>query len=263
MERAPLAGNLAFDLVVGVDYSGAKTADTHLPGLQVFKATPGQEPKSVASASVKSARRYWTRREVAEYLFDLVSGGQRVLVGIDHAFSFPEFYYKQFQLRSWDEFLRDFIKQFPLHEPGVGNPGKNVRVGDDKRKAFRLCENWTSSAKGVFEFGIPGQVAASTHTGIPWLHYLRTRCKGHVHFWPFDGWNPLGGNSLVVEVYPSILRNRFDFEGRTIDEQDAYAVTRWLGCLVERGDLVRYLDPPLTKAERKRAMLEGWILGIG
>ena len=127
---------------------------------------------------------------------------------------------------------------------------------------FRLCERWTSSAKSVFHFDCQGQVAKSTHAGIPWLLHLRQTIGDRVHFWPFDGWDVPEGKSVIAEVYPSVLRNRYDREGRTVDEQDAYSVARWLRETCERGVLERYLHPPLTDEEREVAELEGWILGV-
>lgn len=49
---------------------------------------------------------------------------------------------------------------------------------------------------------------------------------------------------------------------RTLDEQDAYSVCRWLKETCEGGFLDRYLHPPLTKDEWEVAGLEGWILGV-
>jgi hypothetical protein len=83
-----------------------------------------------------------------------------------------------------------------------------------------------------------------------------------IHFWPFDGWEIPEGRSVIVEVYPSIFRNRYDRGSRSVDEQDAYSVARWLYETSEGGFLDRYLHPPLTEEERKVAELEGWILGI-
>ena len=59
------------------------------------------------------------------------------------------------------------------------------------------------------------------------LKRLRDEAGGRIHFWPFDGWVPALGKSVVAEVYPSIFRNRYPTEGRTADEQDAYAVACW------------------------------------
>lgn len=84
-----------------------------------------------------------------------------------------------------------------------------------------------------------------------------------VHFWPFDGWQPPEGKSVIVEVYPSIFRNRYEKEGRTADEHDPYAAARWLSESATRGALERYFDPPLTVEERHIAELEGWILAVG
>lgn len=68
--------------------------------------------------------------------------------------------------------------------------------------------------------------------------------------------------SAIVEVYPSIFRNRYPKQERTPDEQDAYSVARWLRETCEGGHLGWYLDPPMTDEERGTAMLEGWILGV-
>ena len=127
---------------------------------------------------------------------------------------------------------------------------------------FRICERWTSSAKSVFRSNVQGQVAKSTHAGIPWLSRIRTETGDRVHFWPFDGWEIPPGKSAVVEVYPSIFRNRYPPDDRTSDEQDAYSTARWLKETCEHGFLERYLDPPLTDVGRQTAELEGWILGV-
>lgn len=82
------------------------------------------------------------------------------------------------------------------------------------------------------------------------------------HFWPFDGWTLPAAKAVIAEVYPSIFRNRYPREGRSADEQDAYATARWMADMSARAVLVAYLAPPLTLAERAMASLEGWILGV-
>lgn len=91
---------------------------------------------------------------------------------------------------------------------------------------------------------------------------LRNEAADRIHFWPFDGWVPAPGKSVVAEVYPSIFRKRYAPDGRTPDEQDAYAVARWMSELDARGALAGYFNPPLTDAERAVADREGWILGV-
>jgi hypothetical protein len=125
---------------------------------------------------------------------------------------------------------------------------------------------WTSSAKSVFLFDVQGSVAKSTRAGIPWLRYVRQQTGEKLHFWPFDGWDVPDGKLVVAEVYPSIFQNRYPFMTgaieRTPDQQDAYAVARWLEETTRRGFLCRYLSPPFSDEERRLAEREGWILDV-
>jgi len=73
---------------------------------------------------------------------------------------------------------------------------------------------------------------------------------------------PPDDKSVIVEVYPSIFRNRYAKEKRTADEHDGYSVARWLSESAARGILDHYFTPPLTPEERQTAEIEGWILGV-
>jgi hypothetical protein len=75
----------------------------------------------------------------------------------------------------------------------------------------------------VFHFDVQGSVAKSTHSGIPWLRFIR-RLGTRVHFWPFDGWDIPAGRSTIAEVYPSLWRRGFAPEGRTPDQHDAFCI---------------------------------------
>lgn len=255
---------MTYDLHIGIDYSGAKTPTSRLPGLQVFAASGGGEPVKVVTPSALPGRRQnWTRREIAEWLIEQTD--RRYIAGIDHAFSFPDSYFRRYGLEGWDAFLVDFVQHWPTYEDNmyvdfVREKGP-ARIGDNTE--FRLTERWNSSAKSIFQFDVQGQVAKSTHAGIPWLHRVRQKAGDKIHFWPFDGWDVPEGKSVIVEVYPSIFRRRYDRAKRTIDEQDAYATARWLSEADGRGFLERYLRPPLTEQEQRVADQEGWILGVG
>jgi hypothetical protein len=67
---------------------------------------------------------------------------------------------------------------------------------------------------------------------------------------------------MIVEIYPSLVRHRYPKDDRTKDEQDAYAITRWLTEMDRNGFLLRYFEPPLTDEQRRVADLEGWIFGV-
>ncbi|MGI9472396.1 MAG: hypothetical protein ACR2NZ_12725 [Rubripirellula sp.] len=258
-----------FELCIGIDYSGAKTPLSRSSALQVYESRRGEEPQPVLSpSSTDRLRRNWCRREIATWLADKLRKDERIIAGIDHGFSFPISYFKRHELSCWDQFLIDFTEHWPTDRDDVyvnafreHNDGiASKRSGSNKE--FRLTEKWSSSAKSVFQFDVQGSVAKSTHAGIPWLLRIRNDFGDHVHFWPFDGWIPPEGKSVIAEIYPSIFRNRFPRQQRSCDQQDAYSVARWLSETSQAGFLGRYFNPPLTDHERETADLEGWILGI-
>jgi hypothetical protein len=101
----------------------------------------------------------------------------------------------------------------------------------------------------------------STHAGIPWLSWLREQ-NARVHFWPFDGFEPPQGVSVVAEVYPRIFRRRYETPYEQKDLRDAYLIAKWLQDRDLRDLLGRYFKPPLSPTEELRARVEGWILGV-
>jgi hypothetical protein len=257
-----------FERYIGIDYSGAETPTSSLPGLRTYAADQTHSPKEVLPP--QSPRKYWTRRGLAEWLRGELSRHQPTVVGIDHAFSFPIRYFEAHRLPlEWPKFLDDFQRHWPTDEDntyvdfvrqGLSGEGSK-RMGDPSW--LRLTELWTPSAKSVFRFNVQGQVAASTHAGLPWLRYLRAHCHERVHFWPFDGWEIPPGRSVVAEVYPSLWTRRFGNDGeRDSDQHAAYAATAWLRRADTNGSLPLFFNPTLGLQERTMAQVEGWILGV-
>ena len=118
------------------------------------------------------------------------------------------------------------------------------------------------TAKSVFQFNVQGSVAKSTHAGIPWLRYIRQHAKDGVHFWPFDGWDVPPNRSVIAEVYPALWNRTFPSEGRIPHQQDAFATARWMQEADCDGSLERYFHPNIKRQDRKKAEIEGWILGV-
>src|ERR1017187_3516354 len=256
-----------FARYIGIDYSGAMTPESSCKGLRVYVAEGTGTPEQIQPPP--SPRRYWTRRGLAEWLCNELGNETPTIVGIHHGFSFPIEYFDRYRLPGgWPNFLLDFQKYWPTHEPHTyidfirhGNMGEgSKRMGEDTW--LRLTERWPSTAKSVFLFDVQGSVAKSTFAGLPWLLYMRNECKRPIHFWPFDGWEVPQGSSVVAEVYPSLWGRRFDRDGRGGDEHAAYAVAAWLQRADRNGSLGNYWNPPLTEEERKVAAIEGWILGV-
>lgn len=235
-------------------------------GLRIYAADRLAAPHEVAPSP--SPRKYWTRKEIAEWLVERLSEGPPTLVGIDHGFSFPLQYFDQHRLpRDWPSFLDDFRRQWRTDEDIYvdfvrdGSSGNGAaRSGNPRWR--RVTELRARTAKSVFHFDVQGQVAKSTHAGIPWLRYIRQHAKDRVHFWPFDGWSIPPNRSAVAEVYPALWSKTFPSEGRTPDQQDAFAAVRWLQEADRDGNLEKYLHPRLEPDERREVEVEGWILGV-
>ena len=252
---------------IGIDYSGAKTPTSSLKGLRVYAADDRSAPAEVDPPL--GLKKYWTRRGVAEWLNAQLSRDEPVLVGIDHGFSFPLDYFERHRLpHDWPSFLDDFQQHWPtdgddvyvdfVREGVCGNGA--ARLGD--RRWRRLTERRAGAAKSVFHFDVQGSVAKSTHSGLPWLLYLRRQLGDRVHFWPFDGWEIPPGRSAVVEVYPALWNRGFAREDRTSDQHDAYSVAAWMRLADANGSLAEFFSPCLTPDERDIAQFEGWILGV-
>jgi hypothetical protein len=215
-----------------------------------------------------SARKYWTRRGIAEWLVERLAGDARTLVGIDHGFSFPIRYFETHGLKpDWPNFLDDFQRHWPtdrdiyvdfVRDGLVGNGAE--RMGSARWR--RLTEERARGAKSVFHFDVQGAVAKSTHAGIPWLRFIRQRLGARVHFWPFDGWDIRASRSAIVEVYPALWSRGFNREARTVDQHDAYSIAAWLSRADRDGSLAGFFNPTLKMAERALAEVEGWILGV-
>ena len=256
-----------FDCYIGIDYSGAQTPTSSLKGLRVYMADRRSPP--IELQPPPSPRKYWTRRGIAEWLVERLSEDRLTIVGIDHGFSFPRPYFETHCLpHDWPAFLDDFQRHWPTE--GDHTYVQSVREGtygngpdrSGNTRWRRLTEERAGPAKSVFLFGVPGSVAHSTHAGLPWLRFLRRQLGGHIHFWPFDGWDIPSGRSMIAEVYPFLWSRSFAREGRTVDQHDAYSVAAWMRRSDLDGTLAGFLDPSLTPTERTVAQIEGWILGI-
>mgnify|MGYP001157872649 CR=1 FL=1 len=265
--RVIVAEMKMFKGYIGIDYSGAETPTSSLKGLRVY--VTDRETSSVEVEPPPSPRKYWTRRGLAEWLVEVISGPTTSLIGIDHAFSFPIRYFMKYKLPlEWPSFLDDFHEHWPTDGDHMyvdfvrdGTKGDwKARAGDTRWR--RLTEERAGGAKSVFHFDVPGSVAKSTHAGLPWLRYLRQELKDRVFFWPFDGWDIPSGKSVIVEVYPSLWSRNYKRQGRTADQHDAFSVASWLRDTDRAGNLNEFFKPGLTDQEQKVASIEGWILGV-
>ena len=181
---------------------------------------------------------------------------------------------------NWDRFLDDFqncwetdldnatvrSRYFEQIEHLMSGETSNCRFG--RGDWFRLTD--PVKAKSVFNFLTKdGDVAHSTHAGLPWLRHIRHELvKAEVRkvdFWPFDDWTVGKCRSVVVEVYPALYHPKFaeETEGwKNKHRRDAYSIARWMSDQDEKGEIERHFKPDLNARGRARARKEGWILGV-
>ena len=108
-----------------------------------------------------------------------------------------------------------------------------------------------------------GEVATSTHAGLPWLRHVRRKLKkADVHFWPFDGWEICGYTSVVAEVYPRIWKGDVVNKGNTGHRKDAYVIARWMWEADKDDRSSECFRPNLTEEECNQARMDGWIFGL-
>jgi hypothetical protein len=246
-----------FQIHIGIDYSGAATPETRLRGIRVAIARQGQ-------CELVRPGQNWSRREVANWLLEILKKPEPMIVGIDHGFSFPISWFETHGIRkNWGDFLEVLSKDFPADQQGskVDDFRKNPRNRPGnarwRRQAEIRCE-----AKSVFHFGVPGSVAKSTHAGIPWLNVFRKELGSKLHFWPFDGFRVPDGKHVLAEAYPSLWRKGDAPPGLTADEFDALTIAKTLSDADDSGELESMLQPELSEQEKRSAEVEGWILGV-
>lgn len=252
-----------FDRYVGVDYSGRGSHNKRTSAIQIFESSSntGEVQRINPTRFVN-----WSRSLLSERLIELLSGEERVIVGLDHGFSFPAAFLDAKGLGDWRQAREGVARAFA--GPTIAEPAREEWTrGIENPSPLRLTERWTSSAGSVLAFQRrQGNVALSTHAGILHLHHILARLKQQDHrpfVWPFDGWALPASGCVIAEVYPSLFSRRFLEEAPSHpDQRDAWSVARWLQWVDAEALWSRYTDPPLSHAEGQQARREGWILGV-
>ncbi|MGG1551019.1 hypothetical protein [Paenibacillus ferrarius] len=255
---------------IGIDYAGRGEPHERTVGIQVVEIDREGRVQRMSPLGGSARSFSWSRQEVYTYLHtQLAVKKEQVIIGIDHNLSFPYSYFGEQGLRDWDDFLSHFVALWPTREQSVRACREQAPPYKNSTE-LRITETYTASAKSAWNFEqLTGAVSYSTHAGLPWIHALRTEAGSGLHIWPFDGWRPPAGTSVLAEVYPALLYQRYkhadDFpRDWPRDAQDAYVIAAWLRERDGNGTLARYFAADtLTAAEKAIAQrCEGWILGV-
>ena len=198
-----LTGRPARPRVVAVDWSGRRDgASRHIWAAEVAAGH---------LVSLESGR---SRAEVADALAATARQGARLVIGLDFAFSFPEWFLAERGLPSacalWEAAEREgeaWLARCPWPFWGGRACGRRPDLGG--RAHFRRTDLATKPTgpfairpKSPFQIGGAGSVGTGSIRGMPLLTRLR---REGCAIWPFDaapgGW----GWPRVVEIYPRLL----------------------------------------------------------
>jgi hypothetical protein len=207
-EAAPTAERLLirpFDCFVGVDWSGDK--NKWQKGLKIAMAHPGYSaPELVAGRGPQGK---WSRSSAVDWVIDRARS-ERVLIGLDFCFGFPEceveldWNYLE-QLCSADE---NFYGGTFFRKPGTRHchliNSRWLPRADYRSDRLRITERAASRVVGatpqsLFNAVGPAQVGPSSISGMRVLYSLRGQ-SSRISIWPFDDIDD--SRSVIVEVFP-------------------------------------------------------------
>lgn len=182
--------------VIAVDWSGAATgseqkiwlAEVVVPGQEVVRLEAGRNRASIAAHLVSEARR-----------------SQRTVVGLDFAFSLPQWFLRSCRLADavalWQLVATDGERWLAeCASPFWGRPGT---TRPQLEEHFRRTDREVPAIggirpKSVFQIGGAGAVGTGSIRGMPLLNRLR---EAGFSIWPFDS----PSLPMVVEIYPRAL----------------------------------------------------------
>lgn len=207
--------------MIAVDWSGRRER----PGEAIWLAR-------VTRGRLTELRNGFTRGELVAALIDHARADAETVVGLDFAFSFPQWYCSQ---RGWAT-GHDVWRAMRAEAEGLldvcappfwGRPGTRRPTESEQ---YRRTEQKTG-AKSVFQIGGAGAVGTGSLRG---MKHLLTLAEGPYAIWPFD--EPR--LPLVVEIYPRLMtgtvqkgrhRARLDHLQRHFESEDPLLLERAAG----------------------------------
>jgi hypothetical protein len=217
VRQAPVHGSEHRPLTVAVDWSGAKKGAAR----RIWLA----EVRRGELVRLESGR---DRDALADHLVEIAERDSDLVVGLDFAFSFPEWYVRREAggsvRRLWERAAEqgdEWLATMPW--PFWGRPG-SIKPDLDEARLLRRTEREAPSIggtrpKSAFQAYGPGAVGAGSVRGMPVLARL---AEAGFAIWPFEAARP----PCVVEIYPRLLTG-------DVVKSDPDARRAW----VERADL--------------------------
>lgn len=225
---------------------------------------------------------------------EALAAGERVLVGFDFPFGYPEgaaemlageaswralwaFFAREIEdddrnrsnrYALADRLNRDVFRQpvywgRPHQHTYAHLPAKRPPCVLREQMSLRRAEIAHPPAKSVWQLAYNGAVGSQAMLGIARLEQLRRRFDGRIAVWPFETRfaDALGAPIVLAEIYPSLMRAT-PRSGEPKDSAQVRTLARAFRDLDDRGQLRERLAAPALDA-RSRAVAareEGWIV---
>ena len=165
----------------------------------------------VSEIGLEELKDNWKCRDtVADYLIEKGREDKNFVVGLDFAFSFPQWYLEEKRCQTAVDFWKlvkkegeKWISYSPFFTKGTWNSPKSQYRKTEKE----INERTSMNPETVFKLIGPKQVGKSSIRGMPILGKLR---QNGFNIWPFDP----PKLPMVVEIYPRL------FYGRDIKKSD-------------------------------------------
>ena len=186
---------------IAVDWSGAKDEKGQLAGIWLAIAV---------SDSLVRLRNGLTRDEVIALLVKEIEAGGPLYIGLDFAFSFPQWFLHDHQLQSVNDLWQLAVSKGEEWLSGDTWPFWGRDKTEYKKRPEDLKDHLRfrqtdedhrdSNIKSVFQIGGAGAVGTGSIRGLPGLTRLQ---KAGAAVWPFDVPKPDGPN--VIEIFPRLF----------------------------------------------------------
>lgn len=291
---------MEFDLFVGIDWTGAQPARA--------VAVAACDPSGLVHP-IWPRERYWRRQEVADWIAAEIISGRRILAGFDFGFAMswvdgvgyldgrvPDVT-DMFAL--WDLIdqasagAEDDFAGAAVHDPRLfpsfwinGPTPAHWGDGSTKRRRVEVVAAETGAGTPVSLFKLAAaskQVGKASLAGMRTLKRLRAMAGDRLAVWPAE--QPAAGQSVVMEIYPTLFRKQAlggvrKITGRTamadavahfgctlspdlpeqFDDHIGDAIITAAGLLRLAGQASAWNPAGLTPDIARR---EGWIFGVG
>ena len=183
---------------IAVDWSGNRNDRAQATAIWVAEA---ERDRLVA---LEDGR---TRLDVVRYLLERIGRRDPLVIGLDFAFSFPQWYLEYNGLQNAPALWAWAAEYGEVWLGGNTWPfwgGRNdayQRLPEDLTvdRQFRETD-WFHDGASVFHISGPANVGTGTIRGLPYLTQMR---RAGAAIWPFDA--AVADGPMVVEIYPRVF----------------------------------------------------------